>query len=88
MGVDSAVWVDKVERGKLFHCGVTCRNHFLLTYDLFVSADKFENQNINYIGGHCQILLNGMDYRIREPKPFNTGWYLHKFNGPGARSAL
>lgn len=29
--------------------------------------------------------VDGTDFRIREPKPFNPGWYSHKFKGPGVR---
>ena len=29
-----------------------------------------------------------MDFLIREPMPFNTTWYSHKFSGPGLRYEL
>jgi len=30
-------------------------------------------------------MVHGMDFRISEPKPFNSKWYSHKFKGPGVR---
>ena len=29
--------------------------------------------------------VDGTDFRIREPSPFNPMWYSHKFNGAGLR---
>ena len=29
--------------------------------------------------------LDGTDFRIKEPRPFNHQWYSHKFKGPGVR---
>lgn len=29
--------------------------------------------------------VDGTDCRIREPSPFSSKWYSHKFNGPGLR---
>lgn len=34
------------------------------------------------------VTLDGTDFRIREPKPFNKKWYSHKFRGPGTRYEL
>ena len=31
------------------------------------------------------VTVDGTDFRICEPKPFNSGWYSHKFHGPGVR---
>lgn len=31
------------------------------------------------------VSLDGTDFRIREPQPFNKKWYSHKFKGPGIR---
>ena len=33
----------------------------------------------------AKVTLDGTDCRIREPAPFNTKWYSHKFRGPGLR---
>lgn len=32
-----------------------------------------------------KVSLDGTDFRIREPIPFNRKWYSHKFKGPGIR---
>ena len=29
--------------------------------------------------------MDGVDFKICEPKPFQTKWYSHKFKGPGLR---
>lgn len=29
--------------------------------------------------------VDGTDFQIYEPTPFNPGWYSHKFKGPGLR---
>lgn len=31
------------------------------------------------------VSLDGTDFRVREPQPFNTKWFSHKFHGPGLR---
>lgn len=33
----------------------------------------------------CEMSVDGVDMRIREPKPFSSSWYSHKFKGPGVR---
>lgn len=35
------------------------------------------------VGQTCFCSLDGVDFRIKEPKPFNRLWYSHKFKGPG-----
>ncbi|OQR85768.1 hypothetical protein ACHHYP_11418 [Achlya hypogyna] len=29
------------------------------------------------------VSLDGTDFRIMEPTPFDSKWYRHKFSGPG-----
>ena len=29
--------------------------------------------------------MDGTDFRIKEPQPFDTGWYSEKFNGPAVK---
>jgi hypothetical protein len=29
--------------------------------------------------------VDGTDFHIREPEPFDPEWYTKKFNGPGVR---
>lgn len=36
-------------------------------------------------GGHgirCEVSVDGRDFRIMQPQPFNPKWCSHKFNGP------
>ncbi len=33
----------------------------------------------------CKVSVDGTDFRIFEPTPFNSKWYSHKFKGPGLR---
>ena len=35
------------------------------------------------VGQHCFISLDGTDFCIQEPSPFDPMWCLHKFEGPG-----
>ena len=44
--------------------------------DRFINAPVDEN---------IFVSVDGTDYKITEPKPFNPGWYSHKFKGPGLR---
>lgn len=36
-------------------------------------------------GSTCLMTVDGTDFRIQEPMPFWSGWYSHKFKGPGLR---
>jgi len=31
----------------------------------------------------CAVSVDGTDFRIQEPIPFDAKWFSHKFNGPG-----
>lgn len=31
------------------------------------------------------VSVDGTDFEIHEPTPFSSGWYSHKFRGPGLR---
>ena len=31
------------------------------------------------------MTVDGTDFRIQQPHPFNKKWYSHKFKGPGLR---
>lgn len=33
----------------------------------------------------CWISVDGTDFRIMEPRPFNTKWFSHRFHGLGVR---
>jgi hypothetical protein len=41
--------------------------------------DMYERDN----GSQCLVSVDGTDYAIREPSPFNKKWYSHKMNWPG-----
>ena len=45
----------------------------------------WKNRLINDNGSACKITVDGTDFKITQPKPFNTGWFSHKFRGPGLR---
>jgi hypothetical protein len=36
-------------------------------------------------GSICKITIDGTDFKIQEPQPFDRKWYSHKFKGPGLR---
>jgi len=36
-------------------------------------------------GSRCKTTVDGTDFRIQEPQPFDEKWYSEKFNGPGVR---
>ena len=40
---------------------------------------------MNDNGSRCKISVDGTDFRILEPRPFNKRWYTKKFHGPGLR---
>lgn len=36
----------------------------------------------------CKVTVDGTDYQIRQPYPFSSAWYSHKYKGPGLRYEL
>lgn len=40
---------------------------------------------MNNNGSICKLSVDGTDFCIPEPQPFWSGWYSHKFKGPGLR---
>jgi DDE superfamily endonuclease len=36
-------------------------------------------------GSQCKITVDGTDFRIMEPHPFDPKWLSEKFNGPGVK---
>ena len=36
-------------------------------------------------GSQCKITVDGTDFRIMEPYPFDEKWLSEKFNGPGVK---
>jgi hypothetical protein len=49
------------------------------------SSIDWDYRFINDNGSRCKVSVDGTDFRIWEPRPFNKKWYSSKFNGPGVR---
>jgi hypothetical protein len=45
----------------------------------------WENRYLQDNGSVCKTSVDGTDFRIYEPSPFDPQWYSHKFKGPGVR---
>ena len=53
---------------------------------LILSEVIWDNRKLNCdFGQVCLVTVDGTDFRILEPYPFNPKWYSHKFKGPGVR---
>lgn len=69
----------------LCHVCIACRLLFLLYFTCsttkIVWEDRYEKDN----GSKCLVSVDGTDFQIREPSPFNRKWFSHKMNGPGLR---
>jgi hypothetical protein len=47
---------------------------------------KWESRLLrNDKGCTCKVMVDGTDFAIGEPYPFDKKWYSHKFKGPGLR---
>ena len=46
---------------------------------------RWENRNRFDNGSRCRISVDGTDFVIQEPQPWDSRWYSHKHNGPGFR---
>ncbi len=46
---------------------------------------KWDNRLKNSENLKMRFSLDGTDFKIEEPQPFNTKWYSHKFNSAGIR---
>jgi len=46
---------------------------------------RWENRLINDTGNDALVTVDGTDFRIQEPIPFNRKWFSKKFNGPALR---
>jgi len=49
---------------------------------------RWENRYLNYNGSRCLITIDGTDFMINEPFPFEPGYYSHKFHRAGLRYEL
>jgi DDE superfamily endonuclease len=56
-----------------------------LTSIISPSQIKWNNRFKGDRGNWCLVTVDGTDFRIREPTPFSSKWYSHKFKGPGLR---
>ena len=52
-----------------------------LQYSVIVWNNRFRND----IGNVALVSVDGTDFEIYQWQPFWTGWYSHKFKGPGVR---
>ena len=48
----------------------------------------FENKYEGSNGSECLMSVDGTEFKITEPSPFNPVWFSHKFQGPGLRYEL
>jgi hypothetical protein len=58
------------------------------TYDTFcfdMSQIIWENRYEGDNGSRCLVSVDGTDFAIFEPIPFDPKWYSHKINGAGLR---
>lgn len=69
----------------------TFRKYFWLIVDLLADLAstlvQWSNRKENCARADYpfKISVDGVDFRIKEPIPFDPKWYSHKFNGPGVR---
>jgi hypothetical protein len=52
---------------------------------LRLSQIKWNNRYVRDNGSECKVTIDGTDFRINEPSPFDPKWYSHKFRGAGVR---
>ena len=57
--------------------------HSLLTLLSLGVQIKWENGFMSDNGSHCEIAVDGTDFMMQEPMPFNSEWFSEKFKGPG-----
>lgn len=59
----------------------TIRCTVLLTLQI-----DWDRRNLgNHQGTRARVTVDGTDFGINEPSPFDPRWFSHKFNGPGLR---
>ncbi|KAI2500891.1 hypothetical protein MHU86_13552 [Fragilaria crotonensis] len=46
---------------------------------------RWENRFRADRGKTCKVAVDGVDFPILEPAPFDSQWFSHKFRGPGIR---
>ncbi|KAI2499167.1 hypothetical protein MHU86_15319 [Fragilaria crotonensis] len=50
-----------------------------------IAAIRWENRFRSDRGKTCKVTVDGVDFPIEEPTPFDSQWFSHKFRGPGLR---
>lgn len=59
---------------------------FFFFVKLIFSQIKWEDRKVGGVFGQtCFTSLDGVDFRINEPSPFNTSYFSHKFKAAGLR---
>ena len=53
--------------------------------NLLLLQIDFANRNKNSNGSICRITVDGTDFRIQEPIPFDPRWFSHKFKSAALR---
>lgn len=46
---------------------------------------KLSDRKLSTKWNNCFTSVDGTDFRIQEPSPFDTKWYSHKFNSSSLR---
>jgi len=60
--------------------------HLLAYYlDVIDLENRFDGDPPDDLAFRCFVSLDGTDFSIYEPTPFDAKWYSHKLNGPGLR---
>jgi len=66
-----------------------CKGLFLFPHCCSFILSSFKilwaNRLRGDIGNACKVSVDGTDFRIFNWKPFWSGWFSHKFKGPGVR---
>ena len=65
------------------------KNYVLFRFSNFLffhaTQIEWENRYLEDNGSQCLVSVDGTDFSIMEPMPFNKKWFSHKMNGPGVR---
>ena len=54
----------------------------MLIADSLPTQIDWESRFMDDNGCRCKVTLDGTDFKICEPRPFDPIWYSEKFNGP------
>mmetsp|Transcript_13384 Transcript_13384/g.25123 ORF Transcript_13384/g.25123 Transcript_13384/m.25123 type:complete len:294 (+) Transcript_13384:69-950(+) len=73
-GVDEKTYRDKV--WTIVKCIASIKRRVIKLQNRFIGYNNLST---------CLLTVDGTDFRIPEPTPFWSGWFSHKFKGPGLR---